>query len=74
MRNLLKLKLRAVLWTEFLFRHVLRYFQVFAKEKKYRVFLAHPNIYIYISNIMLFTKFFTENYLRSLAFLSIEIK
>ena len=37
MRNLLKLKLRAVLWTEFLFRRVLRYFQVFVK-KKYRVF------------------------------------
>ena len=32
MRNLLKLKLRAVLWTHFRFRHVLRYFQVFVKK------------------------------------------
>ena len=46
MRNLLKLKLRAALCTEFLFRHFLRYFQVCMKEKKYRVFLAHPNIYM----------------------------
>ena len=44
MRNLLKLKLRAVLRTKFLFRHVLRYFQVFVK-KKCGVFWAHPNIY-----------------------------
>ena len=49
MRNFLKLKLRAVLWTEFLFRHVLRYFQVFVKEKKYRVFFGTPE-YIYSLN------------------------
>ena len=33
-----------MLWIEFLFRRVLRYFKVFVK-KKHRVFLAHPNIY-----------------------------
>ena len=58
MRNLLKLNIRAVLWTEFLFRRVIRYFQVFAK-KKYCVFLAHPDIYIY--SIDVFMKLLIEN-------------
>ena len=43
MRNLLKLKLRAVLWTEFFFEHALGYFQILVK-KKISLFLAHPNI------------------------------
>ena len=48
MRNLLKLKLRALLWTEFLFRYVLRYFQVFVKKKILRFFGTPKYIYIYI--------------------------
>ena len=58
-RHLYKLKLRSVLWTEFLFKHVLRYFQFFVKEKKYRVF-RHTLMYIY--NFRLFKIRIFENY------------
>ena len=55
MRNLLKLKLKAVLWTKFLFRHALGYFQVFVKKKNLSRFFWHTLMYIYKHDIWMFS-------------------